>query len=104
MLTVSLLIEILRTRPRLIFWLAALTQTFLWFVVPTIFYSAPPGDVADVVAVGRELAFSAGSGPPLANWIPGWLFMPAPITLTLPRSSRALQVAPRSSSTAVAAM
>jgi 4-amino-4-deoxy-L-arabinose transferase-like glycosyltransferase len=67
--TVSLLIEILRTRPRLVFWLAALTQTFLWFVVPTFFYSAPPGDVADVVAIGRELAFSAGAGPPLANWI-----------------------------------
>lgn len=69
MLTVSLLIEILRTRPRLVFWLAALTQTFLWVVVPTVFYSAPPGDVADVVAVGRELAFSAIAGPPLAHWL-----------------------------------
>ena len=69
MLTVSLLIEILRTRPRLIFWLAALTQTFLWVLVPSIFYSAPPGDVADVVAVGRELTFSASHGPPLAYWL-----------------------------------
>ncbi len=69
MLTVSLLIEILRTRPRLIFWLAALTQTFLWVLVPSIFYSAPPGEVADVVAVGRELTFGASHGPQLAYWL-----------------------------------
>ncbi len=69
MLTVSLLIEILRTRPRLIFWLVALSQTFLWLLVPSIFYSAPPGDVAEVLAVGREMAFDASSGPPLAFWL-----------------------------------
>ena len=69
MLTVSLLIEILRTRPRLIFWLAALTQTFLWVLVPSIFYSAPPGEVAYVVAVGRELTFGASHGPQLAYWL-----------------------------------
>jgi 4-amino-4-deoxy-L-arabinose transferase-like glycosyltransferase len=69
MLTVSLLIEILRTRPRQIFWLVALSQTFLWFVVPSVFYSAPPGDVAEVVSVGRELAFNASFGPPLAFWL-----------------------------------
>lgn len=69
MLTVSLLIEILRTRPRLIFWLVALSQTFLWLVVPSIFYSAPPGDVAEVMAVGREMAFNASYGPPLAYWL-----------------------------------
>ena len=69
MLTVSLLIEILRTRPRFVFWLAALTQTFLWFVVPSIFYSAPPGDVADVIAVGRDMALTASYAPPLAYWL-----------------------------------
>ena len=69
MLTVSLLIEILRTRPRQIFWLVALSQTFLWLVVPSIFYSAPPGDVAEVLAVGREMAFDASFGPPLAYWL-----------------------------------
>jgi hypothetical protein len=69
MLTVSLLIEILRTRPRFVFWLAALTQTFLWFVVPSIFYSAPPGDLADVIAVGRDMALTASHAPPLAYWL-----------------------------------
>ncbi len=69
MLTVSLLIEILRTRPRLIFWLVALSQTFLWFVVPSVFYSAPPGDVALVVSVGREMVLNASFGPPLAYWL-----------------------------------
>ncbi|MET0445845.1 MAG: glycosyltransferase family 39 protein [Pseudorhodoplanes sp.] len=69
MLTVSLLIEILRTRPRLIFWLVALSQTFMWLIVPTIFYSAPPGDVAEVLAVGREFVLNASVGPPLAYWL-----------------------------------
>lgn len=69
MLTVSLPIEILRTRPRLIFWLAALAQALLWLVVPTLFYAAPPGDLAEVLAVGRELKFGSELGPPLAHWL-----------------------------------
>ena len=69
MLTVSLLIEILRTRPRLVFWLAALSQALLWLLVPSLFYSAPPGDLADVLAVGRELKFGGELGPPLAYWL-----------------------------------
>ena len=69
MFTVSLLIEILRTRPRLVFWLAALTQGFLWVLVPTLFYSAPPGELAEVLAVGREYAFGSKLGPPLAFWL-----------------------------------
>jgi 4-amino-4-deoxy-L-arabinose transferase-like glycosyltransferase len=69
MLTVSLLIEILRTRPRFVFWLAALTQALLWVAVPSIFYSAPPGDVADVLAVGRQMSLSASYAPPLAYWL-----------------------------------
>lgn len=69
MLTVSLPIEILRTRPLLIFWLAALAQALLWIVVPTLFYSAPPGELAEVLAVGRELKFGSELGPPLAHWL-----------------------------------
>lgn len=69
MLTVSLLIEILRTKPRLMFWLVALTQGLLWLLVPTLFYSAPPGDVADVLAIGREMSFSSALGYPLAYWL-----------------------------------
>jgi len=69
MLTVSLPIEILRTRPSLIFWLATLAQALLWVVVPTLFYSAPPGELADVIAVGHELKFGSELGPPLAFWL-----------------------------------
>ena len=68
MLTVSLLIEFLRTRPRLIFWMAVLTQAVLWIFVPSLFYSAPPGEVADVIAIGHGFTFGASHGPPLAYW------------------------------------
>lgn len=69
MLTVSLFVEILRTRPRLVFWLAALAQALLWFAVPSLFYSAPPGDLATVLAVGREQVFVSPLGPQLAYWL-----------------------------------
>jgi 4-amino-4-deoxy-L-arabinose transferase-like glycosyltransferase len=69
MLTVSLPIEILRTRPRLIFWVAALAQAVLWVAVPTLFYSAPPGDVAEVLSVGHAFQFGSELGPPLAHWL-----------------------------------
>ncbi len=69
MLTVSLPIEILRTRPHLIFWLATLAQAVLWVAVPTLFYSAPPGELAEVIAVGREMKFGSERGPPLAFWL-----------------------------------
>ncbi len=69
MLTVSLLIEILRTKPRLMFWLAALMQGMLWLLVPTLFYSAPPGNVADVLAIGHEMSLGSTLGYPLAYWL-----------------------------------
>jgi hypothetical protein len=69
MLTVSLPLEILRTRPILVFWLAALAQAVLWIAVPTLFYSAPPGELADVIAVGHEMKFGSELGPPLAHWL-----------------------------------
>ncbi len=69
MLTVSLPIEILRTRPQLIFWLATLSQAVLWVMVPTLFYSAPPGELAEVLAVGHAFKFGSELGPPLAHWL-----------------------------------
>ena len=69
MLTVSLLVEILRTRPRLIFWFAALSQAVLWTLVPSLFYAAPPGDVPQVLAVGHEFRLGTDLGPPLAYWL-----------------------------------
>ncbi len=68
MLTVSLFIELLRTRPRLIFWLAVLAQAAVWTLVPSLFYASPPGDVADVIAIGHGFPFGSELGPPLAYW------------------------------------
>ena len=41
----------------------------LWVVVPTLFYSAPPGDVAEVLSVGHAFKFGSELGPPLAHWL-----------------------------------
>ena len=66
---VSLIVEALRGRPRLVFWTAALTQGALWVVIPSIFYSAPPGDVPIVLAIGHEFLLGSYLGPPLAFWL-----------------------------------
>src|SRR2546429_350263 len=50
MLYVSLLVELLRSRPELLFWMATLAQAFLWVLVSTLTYSAPPGHVPLVLA------------------------------------------------------
>ena len=65
----SIIIEALRVRPALVFWLAALAQTLTWFLVPALFYSAPPGDLAETLLVGRELRLGSPYGPPLAHWL-----------------------------------
>lgn len=69
MLYVSLIIESLRARPRLVFWTAALAQAFLWTLVPALFYPAPPGDLPVVLAVGHEYQLGTDLGPPLAFWL-----------------------------------
>jgi 4-amino-4-deoxy-L-arabinose transferase-like glycosyltransferase len=69
MLTVSLFIELLRTRPRLIFWMAVLMQAAIWTLVPSLFYASPPGDVAAVIAIGYGFPFGSELGPPLAYWL-----------------------------------
>ena len=50
---VSLLVEFLRGRPAVVFWTVALSQAVLWTLVPSLFYSAPPGDVPLVLAIGH---------------------------------------------------
>jgi hypothetical protein len=65
---VSLIVEFLRGRPSLVFWAAALTQAALWVIIPSIFYSAPPGDVPMLLAIGREFRLGSYLGPPLAFW------------------------------------
>jgi len=66
---VSLIIEFLRGRPRLVFWGVALTQGTLWTVLPFLFYSAPPGDVPILLAIGHEFQLGSYLGPPLAFWL-----------------------------------
>ena len=53
----SLFVELLRARPRLMFWITALMQAALWTLVPALFYAAPPGEVPLVLAIGHELQF-----------------------------------------------
>jgi hypothetical protein len=69
MLHVSLLVEALRARPVLMFWIAALAQAILWVLLPTLIYAAPPGEVPLVLAAGHEWALGSPAGPPLADWL-----------------------------------
>lgn len=66
---VSLIIEFLRGRPAFVFWAVALTQGVLWTFIPVIFYSAPPGDVPLLLAIGHEFVLGSYLGPPLAFWL-----------------------------------
>jgi hypothetical protein len=69
MIYTSLIVEALRVRPVLVFWLAALAQAAMWFLVPVVFYSAPPGNLAEVLAIGHEFRLGTLYGPPLAYWL-----------------------------------
>jgi hypothetical protein len=77
MLHVALFVELLRSRPRFMVWAATLTQAALWWLVPSIFYSAPPGDLALTIAVGDEFNLGSFWGPPLAYWIADIAFVVA---------------------------
>jgi hypothetical protein len=65
---VSLLVEFLRGRPAVVFWTVALTQAALWTLIPALFYSAPPGDVPMLLAIGHEFVLGSYLGPPLSFW------------------------------------
>ena len=65
----SLIVELIRARPRLIFWVAVLCQAMLWLMVPLLLYSGPPGELATVLAYGREYQVGTDLGPPLAFWL-----------------------------------
>jgi hypothetical protein len=69
MFFVPIYIEAIRARPVLMFWAAALAQAAVWIAVPMLFYSAPPADLAQLLAIGHEFRFDAGVGPPLAYWL-----------------------------------
>ncbi len=69
MLYVSLILESLRARPRVMFWTAALSQALLWTLLPTLFYASPPGDLPITLAIGHEFQLGTDRGPPLAFWL-----------------------------------
>jgi hypothetical protein len=65
----SLVVELIRARPRLVVWIVLLLQAALWLLVPLIFYSSPPRELATVLAYGREYQVGTDFGPPLAFWL-----------------------------------
>ena len=65
----SLIVELVRARPRLIFWIAVLAQAALWFILPVLLYGSPPGDMATILAFGREHQVGTQLGPPAAFWL-----------------------------------
>ena len=65
----SLIVELVRARPSLVAWLVTLIAAAIWLIVPLILYSSPPGNVADVLAFGREYVLGTDLGPPLAFWL-----------------------------------
>ena len=64
----SLVVELIRARPRLVVWLVVLLQAGLWLMLPMLLYRSPPGDLATVLAFGREYQVGTWFGPPLAFW------------------------------------
>ena len=67
--SISLFVELLRTRPLTLFWAMAALQAVLWTLVPALFYSAPPGELPVVLAIGHEFQLGTDFGPPLAFWL-----------------------------------
>ena len=65
----SLVIELIRARPKLVVWLVVVLQAILWLLVSLLVYRSPPGDLATVVALGREYRVGTDLGPPLAFWL-----------------------------------
>ncbi len=65
----SLVVELIRARPRLVVWLVVLMQAALWLLVPLLVYRSPPGDLATVLAFGREYEVGTALGPPLSFWL-----------------------------------
>ena len=65
----SLVIELIRARPRLVVWIVVLLQAALWLTVALLFYASPPSDLATALAFGREYQVGSDLGPPLAFWL-----------------------------------
>src|SRR3982074_3746281 len=65
----SLIIDLIRARPRLVVWLVVVLRAGFWLSLPLLLYRSPPGDLATVLAYGREYQVGTDLGPPLAFWL-----------------------------------
>src|SRR3569623_2461862 len=70
----SLIVELVRAKPRWIFWSAVLALALVWLVLPTILYLSPPGNVPTVLAFGHEYQVGTALGPPLSFWLADMAF------------------------------
>jgi hypothetical protein len=77
----SLVVELIRARPRLVVWIVVLAQAGLWLMLPMLLYRSPPGDLATVLAFGREYQVGTWLGPPLAFWLADIAFRAAGNTM-----------------------
>ena len=50
----SLMIELIRARPRLVVLLVVLVHAALWLILPLLLYRSPPPELATALAFGRE--------------------------------------------------
>jgi hypothetical protein len=66
---IALIVEFLRARPAALAAAAIAAQGLVWVLLPTIFYASPPGELAQVLAVGHEWQIGSWLGPPLAPWL-----------------------------------
>jgi Dolichyl-phosphate-mannose-protein mannosyltransferase len=65
----SLIVELIRARPRLVVWIVVLLQAAMWLAVSLLLYRSPPDDLATMLAFGREYQVGTDMGPPLAFWL-----------------------------------
>jgi hypothetical protein len=77
----SLVVELIRARPRLVVWIVVLIQAALWLILPMLLYRSPPGDLATVLAYGREYQVGTWLGPTLEFWLADIAFRAAGNTM-----------------------
>jgi len=65
----SLIVELVRAKPRWIFWGAVLAFALVWLILPALLYLSPPGEVPTVLAFGHEYQVGTTLGPPLSFWL-----------------------------------
>jgi 4-amino-4-deoxy-L-arabinose transferase-like glycosyltransferase len=65
----SLVVELIRARPRLVVVIVLLCQAVLWLGVALLFYRSPPPELATALAFGREYQVGTDLGPPLSFWL-----------------------------------